>query len=516
MPIKQTIDRRDFCKTGAIAAAGVALSTLGASDARAASYGDEELCYLPASVQLQLFKRGLLSPSEVLEAQIARIEKYNPKVNAITYKHFDDARESAKESERRWRNGTARPLEGITCGVKDEHGMAGWTMTQGSLLFRDSKLAETDPMAEFLTAAGAILHIQTTVPEFYLHFCTWSRLWGVTRNPWNLKYSVGASSGGSGAALAAGFCTLATGSDMGGSIRLPCAWNGLYGYKPPYGRVPTELPLAPFSGSGPMARTLEDMVRMQNVIAHPHRTSTTTLPHEPLPLRYPAVKGMKIAYVPDQGWAEVDKEARASADAGVAVLKDLGAEVDMVEAKLDLTGKKISELFSNMALSGSMGGGIAARIDDVDQMTPYGQYFTKKAASGKYGPAEAAAFEVELRNLHAAFDRHLWSKGYDVVINPTIAMPHTPADYDYTTAKPTINGKTVHPLAGVVLTPLYNFLNWYPVVNVPTGRTSEGLPMGMQIVANSYQDQAAMRAASAYAAAAPPMFSGEQMPDFRS
>ena len=255
------------------------------------------------------------------------------------------------------------------------------------------------------------MSIQTTVPEFYLHFCTWTKLWGVTRNPWNLKYSVGASSGGSGAALAAGFCTIATGSDMGGSIRLPSAWNGLYGFNPPFGRVPTELPLARFSGSGPMARTFEDMVRMQNVIAGPHHTSISTLPHEHLPMRYPSIQGMKIAYVPDQGWAEVDKQARAATDAGVQILKDLGASVDLVDAKLDITDKWISETFSEMALSGSMGGGIAERKDQVDEMTSYGRYFTLKAASGKYGPAQAAAVEAKTRKLHAAFVSNVWSKG---------------------------------------------------------------------------------------------------------
>ena len=127
----------------------------------------------------------------------------------------------------------------------------------------------------------------------------------------------------------------------------------------------------------------------------------------------------------------------------------------------------------------------------------------------------AAAAENKIRTLHAAFHENIWSKGYEVVINPSIALPHIDADYDYTTAKPTINGKTVHPLGGVVLAPMYNFLNWYPVVNAPTGLTSQNLPMGMQIVANAYQDKAAMRVAAAYASAAPRWYTGSMMPDFR-
>ena len=499
------VSRREFCRLSASAGAGIAVMSgfSGFTSAFAADFSNDELCYMPASVQLQLFKRGSLSPVDVLEAQIDRIEKYNGKVNCITYKHYDEARKAAKESEARWKSGTARALEGITVGMKDEHGLAGWTITEGSTLLKDNKLAKADPIGQFLHEAGAILHIQTTVPEFYLHFCTWTKLWGVTRNPWNLRYTVGASSGGSGAALAAGFCTIATGSDMGGSIRLPCAWNGLYGYKPPFGRVPTAIPLAPFSGSGPMARTFEDMVRMHNIIAHPHPDSITTMPHEELPLHYPSVKGMRIAYIPNQGWAEVEPEAMQATDTGVKVLQDLGAKVERVEFKLDLTGSDISESFAEMALSGTMGGAMYKNKNHLDEMTTYGA----KAAH---------AIEQKTIALHAEFTKQIWNKGYDAIINPTVAKPHLDADYDYTTAKPTINGKEVHPLAGVVLTPLYNLLNWYPVVNVPTALTTQNLPMGMQIVANSYQDRTAMRVASAYSAGGPQFFSGDLMPDFRS
>ena len=183
--------------------------------------------------------------------------------------------------------------------------------------------------------------------------------------------------------------------------------------------------------------------------------------------------------------------------------------------KLGITGDDISEAFAQMALSGTMGGAMHKNKARVGEMTTYARYFNEKGTSGKYGPKEAHDIEVKTVALHSAFQDRIWSRGYDVVINPTIAKPHIEADYDFTTAKPTINGKSVHPLAGVVLTPIYNLLNWYPVVNVPTSLTSKKVPMGMQIIANSYQDQKAMRVAAAYAAAAPRFFQGELMPDFR-
>ena len=513
----KNFSRREFCQLGLRLGAGLAaLSTLGRFPiASAAELNQEELCYLPASLQLELFRRGMLSPVDVLKAQIARIERYESKVNSITYTHFDEARQAARESEQRWRNGSARALEGITVGVKDEHGKAGWIVTEASKTKANNRLDEDDPLAQRLLEAGAILHIQTTVPEFYLHFCTWSDLWGVTRNPWNLAYCTGASSGGSGVALAAGFCTIATGSDMGGSIRLPCSWNGLYGFKPPFGRIPTPLPLAPYSGSGPMARTFEDMVRMQNVIAHPHASSVTTLPHQELPLRYPSVKGMRIAYSPDEGWADVDPEVVKATNDSVQILRDLGATVDEVDFKLDITAGDISTAFAELALSGPLGAILATFEDRADELTTYARKFVKKAASGEYGAQAALSYQNNAIAGHEAFTNQIWSKGYEAFITPTVATPHLAADYDYTRDKPVINGKKVHPLSGPILTPLFNLLNWYPVVNVPTALSSKNVPMGMQIVTNSYQDRTAMQIAGGYALAAPRFFTGDLIPDFR-
>lgn len=123
----------------------------------------------------------------------------------------------------------------------------GWRTTQGSVANQDLPLGKNNaPLIERLLEAGAVLHIQTTVPELFLNSQTWTKLWGVTRNPWNLAYAVGGSTGGGGAALAAGFTTLSTGSDIGGSIRIPSAYGGLYGFKPPFGRVPTlSIPYTP-------------------------------------------------------------------------------------------------------------------------------------------------------------------------------------------------------------------------------------------------------------------------------
>ena len=139
----------------------------------------------------------------------------------------------------------------------------------------------------------------------------------------------------------------------------------------------------------------------------------------------------------------------------------------------------------------------------------------QKAASGEYGAKAALSYQNNAIAGHEAFTNQIWSKGYEAFITPTVATPHLAADYDYTKDKPVINGKEVHPLSGPILTPLFNLLNWYPVVNVPTALSSKNVPMGMQIVTNSYQDRTAMRVAGGYALAAPQFFTGNLIPDFR-
>jgi amidase len=300
-----------------------------------------ELGYLSAADQLAAFRAGTLSPVEVLESQIARLDAVGSRVNAVTFTAFEAATTAARGSEARYRNGTARPLEGLTVALKDEDGLAGWPMSAGSALLAENRLVESTPIVDLLVEAGAICHLQTTVPEAYFIALTWSEHWGVTRNPWNLATTVGGSSGGSGAALAAGFTTLATGSDMGGSIRIPAALNGIYGCKPPHGRVP--LPpggeVMPQGTSGPMARTFADLALMQTAITGPHPKQMTALrpalryPDDPA--AYDGIEGMRIAYSPDQGWAVLDPEVRENTDAAVHVLEAQGAIVEEVDLTWD-------------------------------------------------------------------------------------------------------------------------------------------------------------------------------------
>ena len=204
----------------------------------------DELHYLSASAAIARFRARELSPVELMQAVIERAEQVEPRINAFTDTHFERALEQARRAEARYAKPAGRPrsLEGIPVAVKDEAAIAGQRTTSGSLILRDHVDTETSPVVERLLRAGAIVHARSTAPEFSCATFTHSRLWGVTRNPWHLDYTPGGSSGGSAAALAAGTATLATGSDIAGSIRIPASCCGVVGFKPPYGRVPEEPP----------------------------------------------------------------------------------------------------------------------------------------------------------------------------------------------------------------------------------------------------------------------------------
>jgi len=493
---------------------GVGSHLGGLASARSRQRSDLELAYLSASEQLQLFRKKQLSPVEVLQAQLRLSEQRRGLINCFTYLHPQEALAQARQSEQRWMQGNARPLEGITVALKDENARKGWIVTAGSRVFKDRVMTEDDPVVVKLLEAGAVLHAQTTAPEMYFLGVTWSDLWGVTRNPWNPQYAVGGSSGGSGAALAAGLTTLAMGSDMGGSIRIPSAFNGLWGLKPPYARVPGDSSYAPLlpSGLGPMARTLPDMIRLENVIAGPAAGVINSLrPKLVLPLSYPTVKGMRIAYSPDQGWARISQHVRQNTEAALNALRRQGALVEQVDLKLGVSGSDIRRALVEALLSGVQGADMADLVAHRDQLTSYGRHFAD-LASKSMGPQQARHAAQVAARLYAAVDRQVFQNGYQALVMPTITTSEVPADLDPFRDKLLVDGVEVDPLAGWVLTPLWNLLNWNPVLAAPTGLDPQQMPTGIQIIAPTYEDGTCIRVGSALASAMPQLYTGNRFP----
>ena len=455
----------------------------------------DDLCYLSADAAIAAFKAKTLSPVELLEAVIARSEVVEPTTNALTFKHFDTAMETAKRAERKYARGEAVGLlEGLPVGVKDESYIAGMPTSSGSLIMKDFVADTTSPVNARVLEEGAVVHARTATPEFSCAGFTWSRLWGVTRNPWNPAFTPGGSSGGSAASLASGTSTLCTGSDIGGSIRIPASTCGLVGYKPPYGRNPEDPPfnLDFYCHNGPLARTVKDAARLQNVMCGPHPKDIATLrPKLVLPMDYAPIKGWKIALSYNLGCFEVDDEVMANTKAAADVFRSLGATVEEVD--LDWTAESYNAGMTY--LRHLFGGYLSAVLDEhADKMTSYAREFAESSRN-----STARDF---VRSLEVAGDMYN-SLGpiledYRLLICPTTALPAVPADFDPGTDKVLINGKEVDPFLGWVMTSPFNTLSRCPVLSVPSGKASNSIPTGIQIVGRTYSDEDVFQAGIAY------------------
>lgn len=455
---------------------------------------NQALCYMSASEALRRFRAGSLSPVTLMDAVLQAAEKQQASVNAATAIFADQAREQAKQAEQRYRDGTARPLEGIPVVVKEETAVAGWPSTVGSLVLDDYVPDENHPIIDKLIEAGAILHVQATNPEFCCLGQTWSRRWGVTRNPWNLRYTCSGSSGGSAAAVAAGVAPLATGSDMAGSTRLPAAFQGLYGYKPPFGRIasgPGEELFA-FAAEGPLARTFEDMVLMQNIISGPHPASYNGLPYQEMPAQYGDLTGWKIAYHPTLGSPAVCPDIKRNMEQAIDGLRGRGAVVELVEIEWDMLA------LSKVLLEGIFGIYFDEYLRELpdsayDKLSSYLQLLWRDHRGKSNSVMQAAELASA---LHRDMQSKVWGQGYQAFLCPTTFTTELEADLD-PTVQPEImvNGVAIDSYLGWAATPPFNLLGRYPALSVPTGRASNGVPTGMQIVAPPYQDEVAFQVA---------------------
>jgi len=464
-----------------------------------------ELIYLPAVKILQMYREKKLSPVEMLNAHIRQYEARNEGVNCVAYEHFDEALEAAKESERRYMQGSPRPLEGLTCAVKDDYQVRGWRHHWGTLLMKDAEPAEEDlPVIEMLRETGLVMHIQTTAPEFFIAGVTWSHLWGVTCNPWNTQITPGGSSGGSGAALAAGFTTLALGSDMGGSIRIPAAMCGLYSCKPPFGRVPTSE--VAYETFGPMGRTFADMNLLQNYMSGPHPLAHSSLrPKLDYPETYGDVKGWKVVVdLLDEYGEQVDQTVSKSMQEAIEQLREIGCEVEVMD--LGFRHADFDIMVAGL-MSTEMGLLALMASEDPDALTPYVRDFLDTYGD-KMGPQYAVESEELLLKYNRQVQEKVFMKGYQAIVMPTMLTPYVAADWFSSPEKAVviINGNEVKSRMGFFTTWMWNLLGRNPVVNVPNGITLDNIPLGMQIISNTFDDLVAFQLASAWSKVAPDFY----------
>ena len=458
-----------------------------------------DLCYLTAAEALALFRKKKLSPVELMKAVIKRAEQTEPKVNALPIRYFDEAMDQARGAEAVYarRGAKPRPLEGIPFVVKDESMIEGKTTTFGSLIYKDAVDPETNPSIERILKAGAIVHARGATPEFSCAPYTHSRIWGITRTPWNLDFSPGGSSGGSGAALAAGSTILANGSDIGGSIRIPASMTGTVGYKPPFGRNPDSAPfnLDQYCHIGPMARSVGDIALLQNVMSGPHPKDIVSLrPKLRVPTVYKPIKGWKIAYTLDLAGYDIEPDVIANTHRAIETFRALGATVEEV----DLGWKREDIARASRAHFGTIFGAWIARYAEEhrDLMTDYALQFADGLGKGQVTSKDFVdGLETETR-MYATFGPIM--ERYKVLLCPTLPLPATRAGESYVKKKLIINGKPQDGIEEWLMTICFNILSRCPVMSVPSGLASNGVPTGLSIVGRTYDDVTVFHAAAAY------------------
>lgn len=466
---------------------------------------DDDLCYLPATGLARLIRRKELSPVQVVDAFLSRIERLNPAINAYCTVADELARQSAREAEASLMRGEpAGPLHGVPIAIKDLTPTAGIRTTYGSVVFERNIPLRDSVFVERVKKAGAILLGKTNTPEFGHKATTDNFLFGATRNPWNTELTAGGSSGGSAAAVAAGLAPLAEGSDGGGSVRIPASACGVYGLKPTYGRIPMDNSVSkfsshtPFLNHGPITRTVADAALLLSVVAGPDWRDPFSLPDtgdDYFRALDGKAKGLRIAYSPDLGYFEIDPGVRKISDDAVKVFCGLGCEVDIIDPGFKNPVENIQNVFNLMWC--------------VYFATFYHDFLSRWESS--LSPGVVAMIKAGVKVPAVDYKRlemsrtALWNKveeifeKFDLIVTPTLAVP----PFRLGIPGPSqINGRDVDPYSGWMLTYPFN-MTGHPAASIPCGFTGDNLPVGLQIIGRRFAENTVLKASAAFEEARP-------------
>ena len=465
-----------------------------------ASAKSDELCWLSASDLIRLVREKKVSPVEIVDAVLARLARVNPRINAFCTVAEEEARDAAASAEVSVMTGEPLgPLHGVPVSIKDLVFTRRMRTTGGSRLYAEHYPEEDAVSVERLKEAGAILLGKTNTPEFGHKGITDNTLFGPTRNPWDPTLVAGGSSGGAGAAVAAGLGPLAIGTDGGGSIRLPASFCGIYGLKPSFGRVP-EGPgfdggWETLSCSGPMTRTVRDAARVLDVIAGPDDRDRHSLPADGgasfLEACDAGIAGLSVGWSADLGTGKVDPVVSALCEDAAARFETLGCHVEVVMPTWD----DPEEIF-RVIVAAETWQAWAPRLRE-----PGVEVDRSLAALIRYGETITASQYLTALARRREFwtDVQRFLARFDFLVTPTVAVLPFPVGAGFPKE---INGEPVSPLGWMPFTYPFN-LTGQPAANVPVGFTGAGLPVGLQIVGRRHADRAVLAASAAFEAAAP-------------
>jgi aspartyl-tRNA(Asn)/glutamyl-tRNA(Gln) amidotransferase subunit A len=450
-----------------------------------------DIAYASAAALLERYRQKALSPVEATRLILDRLDMLQPKINAFCVVDRDGALAAARTSEERWLRGEAvGRLDGVPVTIKDLVLMRGFPTLRGSRLVDPGQdWSEDAPATARLREAGVVILGKTTTPEFGWKALGDSPLTGITRNPWDLSRTPGGSSAGAAAACAAGIAPLHVGSDGAGSIRIPCAFTGVFGLKPSFGRVPA-YPLSPMgllSHVGPMARTVTDAALMLRVLCGPDHRDPYALPPEDKDYTEGlegGVRGWRIAYSPTLGYAKVDPEIAVAAAEAARYFEDLGAIVEQVDTIFPSPREALFTLWAAGAAK-LLGGFPPDRRALIDPGLVATALEGEKISAVDYLGADLV--RNTLGQQMAAFHQR-----YDLLVTPMMPILALPVGQDLNHPATEEHWIDWAPFS-------YPFnLTRQPAASTPCGLTRAGLPIGLQIVGPLYADDRVLRAARAF------------------
>ena len=444
----------------------------------------DELNWLSAREMTRRFASGELSPADVLDATLARLNKVNPALNAVCLLDEPLGQRMAAESAIRWRRGAPLgPLDGVPVAIKDTAHVAGWPTRIGSHSTPTAPSAEDTPGVARLREAGAVFFCKTTTPEFGWKGITHGPLTGITRNPWDTSRTPGGSSGGSAALVAAGVAPLATGGDGGGSIRIPAAFSGVFGLKASYGVVPNFLgPMGPLAVYGGLSRDVADSALLMNVLTRPDARDSFAIPFRDIDYLDgldDGVAGLKIAWSPNLGFPVANPAIIAAMQPAIDALITAGADVKEVD--LDLSG-------AQPVLEVIWGASHAALVRDFDseKLAALDPGLLRLVVGAQdISASELQAAYAEMRTLSQTM--HAFHRDYDLLLTPTIPITAFAAGLDTPDAARFPQWYDWTPLTWP-----FN-LTRQPAASVPCGFL-EGLPIGLQIIGPMFSEETILRA----------------------
>ncbi len=439
-----------------------------------------------AAALLEAYRSGKLSPVEAMQDVLRRVDRYEPHIHATYLYAPERALAEARASEERWRRGAPiGPLDGVPATVKDNIATKGEPVPVGTAASEMTPAAADAPPAARLREAGAIIFAKTTMPDYGMLSSGLSSFHQLARNPWNLARNPGGSSAGAGAAGAAGYGPLHLGTDIGGSVRLPAGWCGLFGLKPSAGRIPID---PPYIGrvAGPMTRTVADAALMMATLAQPDARDYTSMPPQSLDWRVkPAeLRGLRIGLWLDAGCGVPPKaDVRAAIERAARDFEAAGA---IVEPLAPFLTQDMLDGLDRFWRTRSLIDLNALPRERREKVLPFIRAWAE-LATGLDGETVFHGFSQILAMRKAAVAA---TQSYDFVLSPTAPMTSYPAEM----ASP--SGDPLNPFPHIGFTVAFN-MSEQPAATVNCGYSEEGLPIGLQIVGRRFDDLGVLSAAMA-------------------